>query len=59
MVNVFKLFRIAFIFTLMYKAVFLLFKLTWLTIYWLCLYPLYIAFYIGFFPLIWIVKKVF
>ena len=27
--------------------------------YWLCLYPLYIAFYIGLYPLIWIVKKVF
>jgi hypothetical protein len=27
--------------------------------YYLCLYPLYIAFYIGLFPLIWLFKKVF
>lgn len=27
--------------------------------YYLCLYPLYIAFYIGLYPLIWIFKRVF
>ena len=27
--------------------------------YWLCLYPLYIAFYIGLYPFIWLLRRVF
>jgi hypothetical protein len=46
-------------FTVSFKIVMFFVLLMSRVFYWLCLYPLYIAFYIGLYPLIWIVKKIF
>jgi len=44
------------VFTVSFKIVMFFVLLMGRVFYWLCLYPLYIAFYIELYPLIWIVE---
>lgn len=62
MVRLIEVFTLAFLLAVL--AVLFKILMIWIVFmssvfYWLCLYPLYIAFYIGLYPLIWIFKRVF
>ncbi|KKG12487.1 hypothetical protein EO92_01310 [Methanosarcina sp. 2.H.A.1B.4] len=48
-----------FLLRLIIKGFLILVKAFWFVFYWLCWYPLFIAFYIGLYPLIWLYKRVF
>jgi hypothetical protein len=56
--RVFNIVFFVYVFRLIVRVCLFMFKAVWFIIYWLCIYPLYLAFYIGLYPLIWLIRRV-